>query len=78
MLEDIQKEIVESIQKELHKNQNLEKLQYIIYDLIYNILKPFRYIISLLIFFIVITFILNIINIYLNMIQFRYKQKLVN
>ena len=66
MLEDIQDEIIDNIKKEFEKNKNIEKFQSLTYQLIYNTLKPFKYIASLIILLIIITFFMNIINIYLN------------
>ena len=66
MLEDIQDEIIDNIKKEFEKNKNIEKFQSLTYKLIYNTLKPFKYIASLIILLIIITFFMNIINIYLN------------
>lgn len=59
-------EIFENIKSELDKNKNVEKIQETVYRLIYDILKPFRFTIALLIFLILLTFILNVVNIVVN------------
>lgn len=63
MLDD---SLFEDLKSELDKSGNIEKIQETMYNLLYKLLKPFRYIISLLIFLIVMTFILNVVNIGLN------------
>jgi len=60
MLEDFAQDILGGIRKGLGSKQGQE----IIYEIVYNILKPAKYVVSLLLFLIIITFILNISNMY--------------
>ena len=61
MLNDLQDALLTKIQEQLKDNQNVEKVQTLIYDLI----KPYKYILLLVTSIVLMTFILNIINIVL-------------
>lgn len=59
MIDDLKNSILESIHSELENNDNIHQIQ----NTIYNIVKPYQYIISLFLFLVLLTFILNVITI---------------
>lgn len=59
MMDDLKNSILESIHKELENNDNIAIIQ----NTIYNLLKPYQYMIFLFLFLVLLTFILNVITI---------------
>lgn len=63
---DIKEDILNNIKTELENSDNLQKIKDTIFQILEYFIKPFQYVISVVILIIILIFILSLISIYIN------------